>query len=350
MALVDGKAWLIDASSGAPAYSGANVRREMSALLSNGTANPFGARAGRRPGAGLNVTAGGGSYFVDPGSFIAVPGYDAAQSAYLVAFESAQSDLYTAAAANPRIDLIQVRVDDQGYPDGSGNRRATIVYKAGVPNASPVAPAPDARCNVLATMLVPVSGSPTVTMMPPAVASGGVVPILSAELATIVQYAGMKVFAVDTGIEYVSCDGEFARTNDAWQDHYVSNSSYAFSVTATAVGTVISNGGPYTRRVPRNRSLEVMVRVPLIATDPITGCHLLLKINGQYVETHYQSNSNANPFGAGVTLIGTYERGNNAPATISFQVEAVREGAAGPVVVGASPQGPGMVKIKSRIV
>ena len=85
--------------------------------------------------------------------------------------------------------------------------------------------------------------------------------------------------------------------------------------------------------------------VYLSANTPI-----LLKINGQYVETHYQSNSNANAFGAGVTLIGTYERGNAAPATISFQVEAVREGAAGPVVVRASPQGPGMVKIKSRIV
>ena len=194
-----GEAWPIDASSGAPSYTGAELRGIDSTLLLNGTADSFGARGGRRPGAGMVVTASALAWSVTAGAFIAYPRFSATQGPYRVTFAATEAGAYTAPHATwSRRDILSVVIDDAGAGDGSGQRQARIQYTAGTASASPVSPAVPARGTLLATLVVPPAGSPTVLAGPVAVAAGGVLPVGSqAEEDALTQHQGLTVLRTD---------------------------------------------------------------------------------------------------------------------------------------------------------
>ena len=181
----------MDASGGVPSTTAAEHRMQQSALLLNGTADPFGARGGTRPGAGMVVTASALAWSVTAGAFVAYPRFSASQGPYICEFPATEAGAYSAPHASfTRRDILYVIVDDAGAGDGSGARQARVAYLAGTASASPVSPAVPARGTLLATLVVPPSGSPTVIPGPMAVAAGGILPIAAAELAGIVPYPG----------------------------------------------------------------------------------------------------------------------------------------------------------------
>ena len=128
--------WAIDGL----AFSGLEARLvESMTVMGNGSA--LGARSGVRPGdPGLTVTLAGTTINCSAGvAAVAWPG----QGVYRCAFPSSVSPgTYTAAHATlNRIDLVYLRVWDTSV-DASGLNKGDIVYLAGTPSASPVAPTP----------------------------------------------------------------------------------------------------------------------------------------------------------------------------------------------------------------
>jgi hypothetical protein len=151
--------------------------------MGNGTA--LGSRSGVRPGdPGLTVSLAGSTINVSAG--VAAVAY-AGQGVYRAAFPSLVSPgtLTAAHATLSRIDLVYLRVWDNSV-DASGLNKADIVYLAGTPASSPVAPTP-AGTQIympLATINVPPSGggSPSVSTAarPATVAPGGILPTSAA--------------------------------------------------------------------------------------------------------------------------------------------------------------------------
>ena len=168
--------WAIDGLT----LSGLETRLvEALSVMSDGTA--LGSRSGVRPGdPGLTVTLAGSTINTSAG--VAAVAY-ASQGVYLAAFPSSTSPgaLTAAHATLDRIDLVYLRVWDNSV-DASGLNKADIVYLAGTPAASPVAPTP-AGTQIympLATITVPHTGagSPSVStaVRPNTVAPGGILP------------------------------------------------------------------------------------------------------------------------------------------------------------------------------
>jgi hypothetical protein len=173
--------WAIDTLT----FSGLEARNADAMLaMSDGTA--LGSRSGVRPGdPGLTVTLAGTTINCSAG--VATVAY-AGQGIYRCAFPSSVSPgTYTAAHATlNRIDLVYLRVWDNSV-DASGLNKADIVYLAGTPSGSPVAPTP-AGTQIympLATITVQSvsngSGAAVSTAVRPAtVAPGGILPAATA--------------------------------------------------------------------------------------------------------------------------------------------------------------------------
>jgi hypothetical protein len=169
--------WAIDTL----AFSGLEARNAGAMdIMTDGTA--LGSRSGVRPGdPGLTVTLAGTTINCSAG--VAAVAY-AGQGVYRVAFPSSVSPgTYTAAHATlNRVDLVYLRVWDTAV-DASGLTKGDIVYLAGTPSASPVAPTP-AGTQIympLATISVlSVSNGSTATVStavrPNTVAPGGILP------------------------------------------------------------------------------------------------------------------------------------------------------------------------------
>lgn len=212
----------IDASAGSPAYSAQDERRGFAALLGGGSGRQLGARPGFRPGTPGDIIAVTSTTWTAQKEFAAVldPAASTTQGPYRYAYNplpSADSGAITAAdATNPRLDIIVVRVDDASSGDGSGGRQAPLVYRAGVPAATPVAPALGAREFLVGTISVPKvgAGSPTFTLNNQvAVAAGAPQPVWSqTERDACLVYDGFRVERMDLGgrIErYSSSEGKF---------------------------------------------------------------------------------------------------------------------------------------------
>lgn len=178
-----GEAFPIDASAGAPSYTAAEYRKLFATQLMNAvsTTDAFAARFGRRPGPGMVASSTTSTYTVTAGSYVALPNFATGQGAYMCEFPANETGSITAPHATlPRKDILYVIVDDTAV-DGSGQRRAQVLYLAGTANASPVAPAVPTRGNLLATLSVPANGggNPTALMGQMTVASGGILPVVS---------------------------------------------------------------------------------------------------------------------------------------------------------------------------
>jgi hypothetical protein len=168
--------WAIDSL----AFTGLEARNVDSMLvMSNGSA--LGSTSGVRPGdPGLTVTLAGSTINCSAG--VAAVAYTG-QGVYRVAFPSSVSPgtLTAAHATLDRIDLVYLRVWDTSV-DASGLNKGDIVYLAGTPSSTPVAPTP-AGTQIympLATITVPHSGggSPSVStaVRPYTTAPGGILP------------------------------------------------------------------------------------------------------------------------------------------------------------------------------
>lgn len=161
-------------------YPGLVLRRAtLLSVMGNGSA--LGARSGLRPGdGGLTVTLAGSTINVSAGAaFI----YQPSQGVYRAVMPSSASpgSLTAAHATLTRIDLVYIRVWDNSV-DSSGLNQGDVVYLAGTPSGSPVAPTP-AGTQIympLATITVPPVGggsaSVSTTVRPLTVAPGGILP------------------------------------------------------------------------------------------------------------------------------------------------------------------------------
>jgi hypothetical protein len=178
-------AWLLNAVTGAPAYSGRVGRQVMSAALDGATAaRPLGARSGVRPRTpSTTCTATSTTWTINPHAGILDTQTSAIAGPYWYAIDVALTGAVTAAHATwPRKDALWVGVNDP-VEDGSSVPAIVGGYTAGTAAASPTPPATPARCMRLATIDVPASGggSPTCTFdAPVAVAAGGVSTVTTA--------------------------------------------------------------------------------------------------------------------------------------------------------------------------
>jgi hypothetical protein len=153
--------------------------------------NALGSRSGTRPGdGGLTTTLAGSVINVSAGGcFI----YQPNQGVYraVMTASSSPGSLAAAHATLTRIDLVYIRVWDNAV-DSSGLFTGDVVYLAGTPASSPVAPTP-AGTQIympLATITVPPVGggsaSVSTAVRPVTVAPGGICP----DTATPGYYAG----------------------------------------------------------------------------------------------------------------------------------------------------------------
>jgi len=197
--------WPVDAVAGAPSNTGRMLREAQSVFMAGATtARPLGARSGVRPGtSATTVTATSTTWTLNACAGILDMETAAEAGPYAFAINTAQTGAVTAAdATRPRIDLVWVRLDDPAESDGSAVPAVVAGYTAGAPLAIPVAPATPARCMVLSTIQVPMSGggSPTVLWVAPyTVAAGGVLPV-PAGVYPATPYVGQYVDDATLGL------------------------------------------------------------------------------------------------------------------------------------------------------
>ena len=104
-------------------------------------------------------------------------------------------------ATNPRKDIYYIQVSDYTAGDGtSGTPSAPVLYLAGTPSATPVAPTLPPRSLLIGTATVPQvgGGSPTVVINPARyVAAGGIQPATLAERDALTAYDTLTVRRTD---------------------------------------------------------------------------------------------------------------------------------------------------------
>jgi len=201
--------WAIDSLT----FSGLEARNvEAMQIMTDGTA--LGSRSGVRPGdPGLTVTLAGTTINCSAGvAAVAFSG----QGVYRVAFPSTVSPgTYTAAHATlNRVDLVYLRVWDNSV-DASGLAKGDIVYLAGTPSASPVAPTPAGTqiympLATISVLSVSNGGTASVStaVRPNTVAPGGILPTSTAPSS---PYIGQYY---DTGTDLLRWNGS------SWDTYY----------------------------------------------------------------------------------------------------------------------------------
>lgn len=170
--------------------------RRLSAVLMHqaGTAVRFGARGGVHPAGGPAVTTAGFTATVADLKGVVFTGLDSQIGPYTVAIPGQSHTIVPADSANPRLDIIYMRVRDADK-DFSGFYDADTVYLSGLPSATPTEPSVPAGVigQRIATISVPAGGTPSVVWNAPyIVALGGVLPVRTeADLPTVGAYTGM---------------------------------------------------------------------------------------------------------------------------------------------------------------
>jgi len=206
-------------------------------IMTDGTA--LGSRSGVRPGdPGLTVTLAGTTINCSAG--VAAVAY-ASQGVYRAAFPSSVSPgTYTAAHATlNRVDLVYLRVWDNSV-DASGLAKADIVYLAGTPSASPVAPTPAGTVIYMPLATISVlsvsngsTASVSTAVRPNTVAPGGILPSSTAPSS---PYTGQ---AYHNGTDLLVWSGSawdtYVKTPGAW-------TSYTPSWTGSTTNPVLGNG------------------------------------------------------------------------------------------------------------
>ena len=184
-------------------YDAADLRSLAGAmLLGGGQVLP---RAGKRPGAGLEVTVGGTpeAVTVQPGCAVVT---DGSTTAYVVVVDSAASvDLATRpSTGQSRVDLVIARVYDADVHGDTSLREVDVEVVTGTASSgTPTAPSLPAGALQLAKLTVPATGSVSVAgAAQRTVAAGGILPVAgTAERAAIASpYKGQAVYREDTDV------------------------------------------------------------------------------------------------------------------------------------------------------
>ena len=197
----------MDASGGAPTYSASNERQANAPLYGGGSGIPLKAVQGFRVGTGNVLTATSTTWTLTPCSAVISPAAATAQGSYRWASDANVTGSVTAADATyARKDIVYIQVNDSSSGDGSGARTAEVLYLAGTPSASPVAPALPARSFLVGTITVPATGggSPSVVLNPARfVTAGGIQPVAAqADRDALTEYEGLRVDQLDTDRQY----------------------------------------------------------------------------------------------------------------------------------------------------
>lgn len=182
--------WAIDTLS----MTGLQARNADS-VFAMGNGSALGSTSGIRPGdPGLTVTLAGTTINCSAG--VATVAYTG-QGVYRAAFPTSVSPgTYTAAHATlNRIDLVYLRVWDTSV-DASGLNKADVVYLAGTPSSTPVAPTPAGTQIYMPLATITVlsvanggTASVSTAVRPVAVAPGGILPQTATPTALFVgQY------------------------------------------------------------------------------------------------------------------------------------------------------------------
>lgn len=187
---------------GTPSYAAVELRRLNAIALHPGSEDRLGARQGVRPHSTEPVTVTGsspGSYTVAEGLAVVYPRETSTSAPYVVEYASQTSNLNAPDVTNPRIDGIDLQVQDDDE-DGSGQRQARIVYVPGTPASSPSAPTITDNSLRLATILVPANGAPapSIATLAQYALGAAVVPIrTTAERPTSGLYNGLMCWRQD---------------------------------------------------------------------------------------------------------------------------------------------------------
>lgn len=191
-------------------------RQGSAALNGGGFARPLGGRSGFRVDTPSNVlTATSTTWTLGPCAAMIDPGATTHQGMYGWASDANVSGAVTASDATyDRKDIVYIQVNDSTAGDGSGATSAPVLYLAGTPAASPVAPALPARSFLVGTITVPkTGGGAPITVLNPArfVAAGARLPALSAADRPTAPHVGQEVIRTDRNNHVQAWDGT------AWQ-------------------------------------------------------------------------------------------------------------------------------------
>jgi len=174
-------------------------RQGSAAFHGGGAGRPLGGRSGFRVDTASTIlTATSTTWTLVPCSAMLDPGASTHQGMYGWSTDANVTGSVTAADATyARKDIVYIQVNDSSAGDGSGATTAPVLYLAGTPSASPVAPTLPARSFLVGTITVPQSGggSPTVVLNPARyVAAGGIQPVYSlAERDALTKYDMLAV-------------------------------------------------------------------------------------------------------------------------------------------------------------
>lgn len=177
-------------------------RQAKASLNGGGFGRPLGGRSGLRVDTSSTVlVATTTTWTLKPCAAELDPGATFHQGMYGWASDSDVTGPITAADATyARKDIVYIQVNDSTAGDGSGATSAPVLYLAGTPSATPVAPDLPARSFLIGTINVPQAGggSPTVTLNPARfVAAGGILPVSSAADRPTSPYIGQQVCRLD---------------------------------------------------------------------------------------------------------------------------------------------------------
>lgn len=240
--------WPVDAVAGAPAYSGRMLRQTLSVFLPMGDpSRPLGARSGVRAGTPAS-TGSATSTTWSCGSHAGVLDVEAAANAgpYAYAVDAAVSGALNAAdASNARTDLVYAQLTDPAE-DGGATPQVQILYLAGTPAGTPVAPATPARSMSLFWVNVPKvgGGNPTVTWVAPSLGGDGVI-IPSSVVGGVLLPTGAVKY---TGVTSVLLNGVFTSLFDNYMiivNNTAKSQASNVAFQCSAAGTVDGNAAHY---------------------------------------------------------------------------------------------------------
>jgi hypothetical protein len=188
---------------GVPSYTAQQMRRIGAISLHPGNGDRLGARVGVRPHSSDPVTIAGTTYSAAEGLAVVYPRLTSTSAPYVVEYDATNGSVNPPDASNPRLDAVDLQVQDDDE-DGSGQRRARIVYVPGTPAGSPVAPTLTVNSMRLAVLRVnsTASGLPHAVETLAQYAFGpGVLPVRStSERPTTGRFHGMMVWRQDTSV------------------------------------------------------------------------------------------------------------------------------------------------------
>lgn len=250
-----------DVHTATPSYAAVDLRRLDTLMLHPASSDRWGARTGVRPHSTAAVTLSGTQWTVQETLAVVYPRETSTSAPYRVAIERTTGSLTAADGSNPRIDALDVYIQDDDE-DASGQRRVPpVLYTAGTPASSPTAPTLAAGRLRLATILVPAGGSPAPSISTQAQFSHGpgILPArTSAELPSSGVHESTYADRWDTDTLY-RFDGSIFQpvASQASYAYWLATTGGAAVTGATSYTPVVSGQGSATFSILTGRYIKI---------------------------------------------------------------------------------------------